>query len=117
MLSTSQVTEVESLTVPAGSYFVGATLWFTEQAPGGSEMDCQLMDDVGGSTRLNAVSTFVNDTITRSTVPLAGAATFTAPAKLWVQCTHVTNVVNVSEARLWAIRTGDLHATLPLPLD
>jgi hypothetical protein len=116
-LSTSQTTEIESLTVPAGSYLVGATLWFTELAAGGSEMDCQLMDDVGGSTRLNAGSTLVNDTITRATIPLAGAATFTAPTKITAQCTHVANAVNVSEARIWAISTGNLHATLPLPLD
>ena len=116
-LSTSQTTEIDSLTVPAGSYLVTATLWFTELQAGGSELDCQLMDDVGGSTRLNAASTFVNDTITRATIPLAGAATFTAPTKITAQCTQVANGVNVSEARLWAIKTGNLHATLPLPLD
>lgn len=116
-LSTSLATEVESITVPAGSYVIGASLWFTNGATGTAQLDCYLYDDVAGSTRLNAVSTVIDDATPRSTVPLSAVATFTSPAKVYVQCYQVAHTVIVSEGRLWAIQTGALHATLPLPLD
>jgi hypothetical protein len=112
-------TEVASVTVPAGSYLLGANLWLTKFQPGTSQVNCRLeSSDTPPRTLWDAsFSSQLTDTSSRSNLSLAGADTFTADQIVKVFCgagPEATNAVNV---RLWAIKTGNLHATLPLPND
>jgi hypothetical protein len=58
----------------------------------------------------------MTDESPRTSLSMAGADTFSSEQAVKVFCSAAveTNTVNT---RLWAIRTGNLHATLPLPLD
>ncbi len=117
--TTGGTTEVASVTVPAGSYLLGAKLWLAKQQLGTSQVNCRL-ESSNTPPRIywdNSYSSLLTDTSPRSNLSLAGADTFTAAQIVKVFCgagLQGTNAVNV---RLWAIKTRSLHATLPLPND
>jgi hypothetical protein len=119
-LSTSAETEVASLTVPAGSYLIGASLFGAKGggASGGTMLACSLKDGLGGGTVWDGSQTVLTDGAPKANLSLAGADTFSAPKTIKLFCNQAVAVpVSAIDARLWAIQTGSLHATLPLPTD
>ena len=119
--TTGGTTEVAAITVPAGSYLLGAGLWMTKSGAGTgtSSVRCDLQSaDMAPRIRWDSThAAQLTDASRSDNLSLAGADTFTADQVVKLFCSagpFATNAVNV---RLWAIKTGDLHATLPLPLD
>ena len=117
-------TELASVTVPAGSYLLGASMWVAQQSGVGadsSQVTCKLEpDNVTPFFWDESNASLVTATSTRSSLSLAGADTFTADQTVKVFCSTFntgTGAVNAVNVRLWAIKTGNLHATLPLPHD
>jgi hypothetical protein len=111
-LSTSGQTEVASLTVPAGSYLIGASLWGIKSASGSTDLHCSLTD--GGSVFWGDATTGLTDGAPRGSISLVGADTFSAPETIEVVCNQVAVAVFAMNPRLWAIKTSSLHATLSL---
>lgn len=112
-------TEVASITVPAGSYLLGANLWMTKTEMGTSNVRCDLEStNTPPRTRWDSSrASLLTDDSNRSNLSLAGADTFTAAQVVKVFCGAGPNATNAVNVRLWAIKTGNLHATLPLPND
>jgi hypothetical protein len=113
LTTTMPRTIVASITVPPGSYMLGANLFVTAgaldtrinchlQAPGaGTLWDYQLMDLPASKA---------------GSMSLASAATFTTNQGVELAC-NGSNASTAVDGRVWAIKTGNLHATLPVPHD
>jgi hypothetical protein len=114
-----EYSEVVSITVPAGSYLLGASMSFAKQVAGTSQVDCKLeSSDTLPLTFWDQSSTsLLTDASPRSSLSLAGADTFTADQVVKVFCNAFDKATIAFNVRLWAIKTGSLHATLPLPRD
>jgi hypothetical protein len=107
-------TTVASLTLPAGSYLIEAKLFVH------STTDNQVWCHLRQSVNQNPFWDYTVESLAvggYGTVMLAGADTFTADQTVRVLCWGSPNAANFTDARLWAIKTGSLHATLPLPHD
>jgi hypothetical protein len=117
--TTSEYAEVTSLTVPAGSYLLGASMWVAKQVSGTSQVTCKLESSEPPFNILwdQSNASLLTDTSYRSSLTLAGADTFAASQIVGVFCHALSTATNAVNVRLWAIRTGSLHATLPLPHD
>ncbi len=116
-------TELASITVPAGSYLLGAKVLLAQHTSGGTSLvDCKLESSDPGLPVLwdETAAPLLTDTSIRSNLSLAGVDTFTAGQNVKVICTTfdtATSTAGAANVRLWAIKTGTLHATLPLPHD
>ena len=116
--SGSALTEVATMTVPAGSYLLGASVGLSKTAMGATHFDCSLSDGTSGTvTTWDVKSIDLTDTTPSAELSLGGVDTFSAPKSVKVVCDSVSEAVNAANTRLWAIKTGNLHATLPFPLD
>jgi hypothetical protein len=110
--------EVASLTVPAGSYVLGASTLADKMAPPTtSSFNCFLEDSSASGATIwdNKRTSTLTDTSPTASLTLAGADTFNAPHTIKVICNPNGHLL-IQNTRLWAIKTGSLHATLPLPL-
>jgi hypothetical protein len=120
--SASQVTTtapvvIASTTVPAGSYLLGAKANLA-LVSGTPSAFCRLASPSGGAWD------YVNPALSAADpgpkfVSLAGADTFATPTVVTFEC-YGTNgsAYSYTNARVWAIKTGSLHApALPLPSD
>jgi hypothetical protein len=111
--------EVVSITVPAGSYLLGASMWLAKQVAGTSQITCKLesSETLPHTVWDQSSASLLTDASPRSSLSLAGADTFTADQVVKVYCSAFDKATNAVNVRLWAIKTGSLHATLPLPND
>ena len=118
-LDTSGVspTEVASITVPAGSYLLGAHMWLAKAASGTSQTTCKLESGIAGTLWDESSTTLPTGSSERANMALAGADTFTAEQVIKVICGAFSTATNAVDVRLWATKVGTLHATLPLPHD
>jgi hypothetical protein len=112
-------TEVASITVPAGSYLLGATLWLAKGASGTSQVTCQLESNATFPRTYYGASRapLLTDASDRANLSLTGADTFTADQVVKLFCGADNTATGADDVRLWAIKTGNLHAILPLPSD
>ena len=118
-INDSNVKVVASLTVPAGSYLLGASLKAERTSAAGTSTGVSCSLEEGNPA---APTTFwdtkdtstLNDASVRDSLTLAGADTFNATKTINVACSQIA-AVQVTNIRLWAINTGSLHAALPLP--
>jgi hypothetical protein len=114
-------TEVTSLTVPAGSYLLEASMWAVHFGTGRSQLGCTLeSNSIEPRIYWGASRTVVNDVFDRASLAIAGADTFTTDQIVKVFCdtnNDPGSTVRVADIRLRAIKTGNLHATLPLLSD
>jgi hypothetical protein len=119
---TTSYTQVASITVPAGQYLLQAkTTIFASSMNAAGGAACLLTPSLGPSvvpwdatsTAVPAVPTLFSSGV----ISLAGAASVTAPQTVILACKSTLGVLSFDNARVWAIKTGSLHATLPLPLD
>jgi Collagen triple helix repeat (20 copies) len=117
--TTGGYSEVVSITVPAGSYLLGASMWLAKQVSGTSQITCKLesSDTLPRTLWDQSSASLLTDASTGSSLSLAGADTFAAAQVVKVFCGAFDKATNAVNVRLWAIRTGNLHATLPLPND
>ena len=109
--------EVASVTVPAGSYLIGASMWVAKAASGTSQVTCKLESSDTLTLWDQSNASLLTDTSTRSSLSLAGADTFPTGQTVRVDCSAFSTATNAVNVRLWAIKTANLHATLPLPHD
>ena len=112
--------EVASLTVPAGSYVLGASTLADKvgnTTGTTSSFNCFLEDSSASGATIwdNKRTSTLTDTSPTASLTLAGADTFNAPHTIKVICNPNGHLL-IQNTRLWAIKTGSLHATLPLPL-
>jgi hypothetical protein len=110
-------TEVGSVTVPAGSYLLGASMWLAKAASGTSQVTCKLESAVSGTLWGESSTTLPTGSSERASMSLEGAETFTAEQAIKVICGAFSTATNAVDLRLWATKVGTLHATLPLPHD
>jgi hypothetical protein len=106
-----QFTELASITVPAGSYLLGATLWASKPASGGtSQVICQLKssDTPPNTYWAGSQTSLLTDTSPHANLSLNGADTFTAAQVVKVFCRGDSAATNVVDVRLWAIKTGSV---------
>jgi hypothetical protein len=117
-------TQIASITVPPGSYLLGAKTTIagsTTNAAIGA--DCVINTFVGLGPPMTVLDegSLTTGPIAGSggsgVVSLAGAATYTSQQTLILSCKSTIGSPNYDDARIWAINTGTLHATLPLPTD
>ena len=86
--TTGGTTEVASLTVPAGSYLLGANLWMTKTETGTSTVRCDL-ESASTPPRIrwdSSRASLLTDDSNRSNMSLAGADTFAADQVVKVFC-------------------------------
>jgi hypothetical protein len=105
--------EITSLTVPAGSYLIGAKVGMSGASGYGS---CFIAPSTaGGSGSWDSGAAALPASGPGATLSLAGADTFTAQQTIVLDCASSPAGASYGNVRLWAIKTGALHATLPLP--
>jgi hypothetical protein len=119
-INNSNPTIVASLTVPAGSYWLGASLAASRTSAMGTSTSVGCSMQEGDPSTPTTVwdgknTSQLNDTSTQDNLTLAGADTFNVATTINLVCTQGA-AVQVTNIRLWAISTGALHATLPLPI-
>jgi hypothetical protein len=119
-LTATPRTEVASLTVPAGSYLLGGSMWIaTPGVPGTvTEVSCLLESSEGAGKVVwdESYPAPMPYTAPRTTLSLSGADSFSATQDVKIFCNSTADA-NAMNVRLWAIKTGNLHANLPLPID
>jgi hypothetical protein len=112
-----------SITVPAGSYLLGAKVGLQAQSHGSSppEVYCMLREksayavgdpywDLSGAT-VTTVGAYG-----KATLSLASADTFTGERTVRLVCNNPSgDGIDSWNARVWAIKTANLHTTLPVP--
>jgi hypothetical protein len=76
------VGQAQGITLPAGSYIVGGTVYFGDAA----NPDCTLTHTISGGT-VGIGSNGVAAPSTAETIPMADEFTVSAPSTLWVDCT------------------------------
>lgn len=103
-------TTVASVTVPAGSYVLEATVNVNASPKG--EIGCSI-ETTGTTYDGKAVDPAADGA--NEVIALSGAATFTTPQTLRLDCSTFSTSAFAGNARLFAIKTGRIHATLPLP--
>jgi hypothetical protein len=105
--------------VPAGSYLLGASMWFAKRVAGTSRVQCKLesSETLTDTVWDQSSASLLTDASPASSLSLAGSDTFTTDQVVKVYCSAFDKATNAVNVRLWAIKTGNLHATLPLPHD
>jgi hypothetical protein len=104
---------VVSITVPAGSYLLGAKTSIYSSA--GPTVQCRLAETGAANAFWDSGSETVS-TNGYATFSMVTVATFTAPQEVHLSCIS-PDPASAFDARVSAIKTGSLHATLPLPHD
>jgi hypothetical protein len=118
-VTTTSAVVIASITVPSGSYLLGAkTNLALVPASQPASAFCRLASPSGGAWD------YVNPTLSGTDpgpkfVSLAGADTFATPTVVTFECYGTDgSAYSYTNARVWAIKTGSLHApALPLPSD
>lgn len=111
---TASSVQVASITVPPGSYLLGAKVEIDGTAPGHG--DCFIAPSTaGGPGAWDGALATLPAASSSEVISLAGAATFTSQQTIVLACASTAASSGFNDARVWAIATGNLHATLPLP--
>jgi hypothetical protein len=104
-----------------GSYLVGGKATGGANSTSDTSVGC-FLEDAGGIAATKIWDT--TDAIVaagaiqgRGTLSLLSADTFTTEQKIQMDCYSSGGAAHYSNARVWAVKTGNLHATLPIPLD
>jgi hypothetical protein len=119
---TGTETEVASLTVPPGSYLIGAKSWAGKNDTTIANVNCELGESATGTT-WDFARVVLPSGDSSAVMALGGADTFTTSKDVKLFCSTDNQdvgaipAVNLANTRLWATKTGALHATLPLPND
>lgn len=110
--STARIT---SITVPPGRYLIGAKINM-EGSTTSQTVDCFLAPSLaaGPGSWDGAITTLPVNTA-QATMSLAGADTFSSQQTIVMGCSSTPTGASYANARLWATKTGSLHAKLPLP--
>lgn len=104
-------TTLGTMTVPAGSYLLQAKV--TLEASTASHSDCTL-GGLFGSSIIWDQGQVMHNAPSDDVISLLGAATFTAPQVVELDCRATTGTVLADDARVTAITTGALHGTTPV---
>lgn len=111
---------VASLTVPPGSYLIGAKTSLAGNSSGAAGAgSCEVGNGAspseiwdGGSASFPALPS----TITSASLSLAGAASFEAARTVALLCRTLEGTVSFDDARVWATKVGSIQG-LPIPID
>lgn len=108
--------EITSLAVPAGSYLIGAKVSVAGSASLQTASCFIAPSTAGGAGTWDSDATSLPTSGAEASLSLTGADTFKSQQTIVLDCASSPAGASYTNARLWAIKSGALHAILPIPI-